>query len=179
MPLPRNPTAQDSFKLYITDQIIDHNVMQTNLYAQQFTEQYPNNLRPHSLVHQWKATDRAEILTLLMGVILKGVVHNPRFAIYWSTDSLITTPIFSKIISRDRFLILMRFLHFADNKNINLADTHWDKLYKVREVVNMIKERYFQVFWPGKDVCIDESFVLFKGRLSIQQYIKSKRDGLA
>ena len=116
VPQPRNPTAQDFFKLYITDQIIDHIVIQTNLYAHQ------NNLRPHSLVHQWKATDRAEILTLLAVVILMGVIHKPRFAMYWSTDSLISTPIFSQIISRDRFCILVRFLHFADNKNINLAN---------------------------------------------------------
>ena len=39
----------------------------------------------------------------------------------------------------------------------------------------MIKKRCFQVFSPGKDVSIDESLVLFKGRLSFQQYIKSKR----
>ena len=122
VPLPRNPTAQDFFKLYITNQIINHIVVQTNLYAKQFIEQYQNNLRPHSLVHQQKATDRAETLTLLAVVILMGVVHKPRFAMYWSTDSLISTPIFSQIISRDRFLILMRFLHFADNNNINLAD---------------------------------------------------------
>ena len=63
-------------------------LIQTSLYAQQFTEQEQNNLKPHSLVHQWKATDRAEILTLLAVVILMGVVHKPRFAMYWSTDSL-------------------------------------------------------------------------------------------
>ena len=34
VPLHRNPTAQDLFKLYITDQIIDHTVIQPNLYAQ-------------------------------------------------------------------------------------------------------------------------------------------------
>ena len=45
-----------------------------------------------------------------------GVVHKPRFAMHWFTDSLISTPIFSQIISRDIFLILMRFLYFADNK---------------------------------------------------------------
>ena len=122
VPLPRNPTTQDFFKLYITDQSIDHIVVQTNLYAQQFIEQHQNNLRPHSLVHQWKATDRAEILTLLAVVILMEVVHKPRFTMYWSTDSLISMPIFSQIISRDRFLILMRFFHFEDNNNINLAD---------------------------------------------------------
>ena len=129
MPLPRNLTAQDFFKLYITDQIIDYTLIQTNLYAHQFIEQPQNNLTPHSLVHQWKATDRAEILTLLAVVILMGVVHKPRFAMYCSTDSLISTPIFSQIMSRDRFLILVRFLHFADNKNINLANPDQDKLY--------------------------------------------------
>ena len=39
----------------------------------------------------------------------------------------------------------------------------------------MIKERCFQVFYQGNIVSIDESLVLFKGRLSFQQYIKSKR----
>ena len=120
--LPRNPTAQGFFKVYFTDQIIDRILIQTYQYAQQFIEQHQNNLRPHSLVHQWKATDRTEILTPLAVVILMGVVHTPRFVMYWSMDSLISTPIFSQIISRDRFLILMRFLYFADNKNINLAD---------------------------------------------------------
>ena len=127
------------------------------------------------MVHQWKATDRVEIVTLLVVVILMGVIHKPRFAMYWSTDSLISTPVFSQIISRDRFLILMRFLHFADNKNINLADPDWKEFYKVREVVNMIKERCFQIFLPGKDVSIGESLVFFKGTLSFQEYIKSKK----
>ena len=58
MPLPRSSSAHDFFKLYITEQIIDHIVIQTNLYAQQFTVQHENHLRPHSLVHQWKAAYR-------------------------------------------------------------------------------------------------------------------------
>ena len=38
----------------------------------------------------------------------------------------------------------------------------------------MIKERCFQDFSPGKDVSINESLVLFKGKLWFQWYIKSK-----
>ena len=42
----------------------------------------------------------------------------------------------------------------------------------------MNKERcFFSSFSPRKDVSIGESLVLFKGRLSFQQYIKSKRAG--
>ena len=33
--------------------------------------------QPHSLVHQWRATDRAQILTLLALVTVMGVVHKP------------------------------------------------------------------------------------------------------
>ena len=63
----------------------------------------------------------------------------------------------------------MRILYFADNENTSLADPDQDKLSKVREVVNMIKERCFSGFFMGKDVSIDESLVLLKGRLSFQQ----------
>ena len=51
-----------------------------------------------------------------------GVVHKLGSEMYWFTDSLITTPLFGQITSRDTFYIHMRFLHFADNTNINLAD---------------------------------------------------------
>ena len=51
-PLPTRSTPIDFFKLYITDKIIDHLVVQTDLYAQQFIEREHNNLRPIFLVHE-------------------------------------------------------------------------------------------------------------------------------
>ena len=61
--LPANPTVEDFFKLYITEDMIDHLVVQTNLYARQFLDKVNDNLKPHSRVHEWKPTDRAEMLT--------------------------------------------------------------------------------------------------------------------
>ena len=49
--LPRNPAPLDFFKLYITDEIVDHLVTQTNHYATQFIEREHANLRPRSTVH--------------------------------------------------------------------------------------------------------------------------------
>ena len=37
-PLPPNPIAQDFFKLYIGEEIVDHIVTQTNLYAETYIE---------------------------------------------------------------------------------------------------------------------------------------------
>ena len=76
--LPTNPTVEDFFKLYITEEVIDHLVVQTNLYARQFLDKEKDNLKPHSRLHEWKPTDRAEMLTFLAILILMGIVHKPR-----------------------------------------------------------------------------------------------------
>ena len=119
--------------------IIDHLVRETYLYAQQFIAKEGDNLRPHSLARNRKETDRAEMIAFLAMLILVGIMHKPRLSMYWSKDTLISTPVFGQVISRDRFLLLLRFLRFADNGNYNPQDTDCDKLYKVKEVAKMIK----------------------------------------
>ena len=94
---------------------------------------------------------------------------------YWSTDDILATLIFNQVMRRDRFLLLLKFLHFADNRQYNPNDPGHDKLYKLREIINMIKRRCPAVYYPGKYLSMDESLVLFKGKLTFKQYITSKR----
>ena len=96
--------------------MIDHLVTQTNLYAAQYIEREQGNLGPRSTVHQWIPTDRPEMLTLMGILIYMGIIHKPRMAMYWSTDDILATLIFNQVMRRDRFLLLMKFLHFADNR---------------------------------------------------------------
>ena len=114
------------------------------------------------------------MLSFLAILILVGIVHKPRLPMYWSTHSILATPIFNQVMRRHRFL-LVRFFHFTDNTNYNPADPDRDKLYKIREVINMIKDRCGKVYSPGKSLSMDESLVLFKRWLSFKQYISSKR----
>ena len=72
-PLPANPIAEDFFKIDIDKEIIDHIVEQTNLYTERYIERETANLRAHSLVKEWKPTDRAEMLTFLTMLILMGI----------------------------------------------------------------------------------------------------------
>ena len=136
-PLSPNPTAEDFFKLYINEDIIDH------IVTQQYIEREQNNLRPHSVVTQWKPTDRQEMIAFLAMLIMMGIIHEPRINMYWSKDSLLSTPVFGQLMGRDIsiYLLLLRFLHFANNRDYNAADPNRDKLYKIREVSDMIKRR--------------------------------------
>ncbi|KAG5864425.1 hypothetical protein JTB14_019600 [Gonioctena quinquepunctata] len=62
-------------------------------------------------------------------------------------------------------------LHFSDNETVNRDD----KLYKIRPVVDVIRQSFKTNFVPFENLCIDESLLLFKGRLGLKQYIPNKR----
>ena len=113
--------------------------------------------------------------TLLAVQILMGIIHKPILTMYWSKNRILATSIFNQVMRRDKFLLLLGFLHFADNTQYNPADPDRDNLYKLRSIINMIKDRCCRVYSPGKCLSMDESLVLFKGRLSFKQYISSKR----
>ena len=136
--LPENPTALDYFKLYFTDTLIELIVTETNRYAQQFIEKERNSLKRYSIVHQWVPTTPDEISALLGILTLMRIIYKPRVAMYWSSDELLCTPIFKSLMTRDRFLLLVKFLHFADNTNYDASDPNRDRLFKIREVCQMI-----------------------------------------
>jgi hypothetical protein len=75
----------------------------------------------------------SEMYTFLVTVLLMRIVKNsPRE--YWSTDPKFTTPFFATFFSQDRFLVLVRCLHFVDNA-IAILD---DPLYKIRNVLTSL-----------------------------------------
>lgn len=99
--------------------------------------------------------------------------RNKKLSYYdWSNDELLKSKIFGEVMSRDQFLYLLKILHFNTNKVT--ADS--DKLYKIREICDMLRQSFRKVFYPFENLCIDESLLLYKGRLSFKQYIPSKRN---
>lgn len=48
-----------------------------------------------------------------------GIVHKPNVNMYWATDDLYWTLIFAKTMSRDRFKLILKYLHFNDNNDPN------------------------------------------------------------
>ena len=80
-------------------------------------------------------------------------------------------------MTRTRFLLLNRFLHFQDNQHpgYDPNDPHRDRRFKIRNIMNMLKEKFNTVYYPSEYIIVDESLILFKGRLLSKQYIRAKR----
>lgn len=56
-------------------------------------------------------------------------------------------------MSRDRFLLILKYLHFANNRNAN----NEDHLRKVQPVLEALRRKYRQVFHPFQKLVVDES----------------------
>ncbi|XP_046142326.1 piggyBac transposable element-derived protein 4-like [Osmia bicornis bicornis] len=154
----------DYFQLFCSEDFINFIVGTTNSYCSSLDKNYNTiNLQNTSLPEMYCFP----ALKLLMSRNKKL-----KYSEYWSNDKLLRSNIFGEVMSRDRFLYLLKILHF--NTNIVTADV--DKLYKIRESCDKLRQRFQEAFYPFQILCIDESLLLYKGRLSFKQYIPSKRN---
>jgi hypothetical protein len=163
------------FKLYVNNDLIRHLVTQTNLFADQYIAAHPQ-LAPRSDVREWRETNAAEMEQFLGLVFLMGIIKKPSVDMYWSTDPIYATPLFSCVMTRTRFRLLLRFFHFNDNSTApNPNDPARDRLYKIRPLIDHLFEMFQSVYIPEARISVDESLLLWKGRLIFRQYIPLKR----
>jgi hypothetical protein len=66
-------------------------------------------------------------------------------------------------------------LHFNDNKRaIAFGQAGYDKLHKVRPIIDSLNQLWPTVWTPGWSVSVDELMVGFKGRTYLRQYLPKK-----
>ncbi|EFN85041.1 PiggyBac transposable element-derived protein 4, partial [Harpegnathos saltator] len=136
------------------------------------TNDYRNSVDKDVNMINCRDTALPEIYCFLAIKLLMSRNKKLSYSEYWSNDELLKSKIFGQVMTRDRFLYLLKILHFNTNKVT--ADT--DKLYKIQEICDMLRQSLRKVFYPFEYLCIDDSLLLHKGRLSFKQYIPSKRN---
>ena len=109
-------------------------------------------------------------------LIIMGVVKLPRLILYWQTSNpLISVSGITDVMTRTRFQQIFRFLHLADSsQQIPRGEPGYDKLYKVRKMLDILTGKFKSNYTPSDYVTIDEAMIPFKGRLGFKQYMKDK-----
>ena len=158
----------DFYKLFLTDELIDLMVLETNQYAEQEIERH-RPLRRTSRFHHWTKVDAGEMKKFIGILHLMGLVRLPTIEHYWSRDVLYGFNGCSSVMSRNRFQMILRFWHFANNEE---EETRLDK---VMPLVDQLNNKMTEIYHPDRDLSIDESMMLWRGRLVFRQYIKNKR----
>jgi hypothetical protein len=97
----RAGTPLQVFQLLLTTTILESIVHQTKLFASQKKQNLEFCL---------------EELQAFIGLnIAMGVLRLPQLRDYWSTNEILATPWFPSVMSRDRFLLILRYLHLVDS----------------------------------------------------------------
>jgi len=129
-----------------------------------------NPISPCSRTQRWKDVSAKEIYVFLALTMLMPFAKKRAIKEYWQTKNTIPTPIFGRNMSRNRYALLLQYLHFSRN-----VERPPDPTYKLGKVLPYLKNKIRSAFIPHQKVNIDESLVLFRGRIHFRQFIPSKR----
>ncbi|XP_039753926.1 piggyBac transposable element-derived protein 4-like [Pararge aegeria] len=156
-------TPIDFFFLFFNSRIIDLILNCTNKCG--------NELKIAARTAQARFTKWKEIsleeFTVFIGIILfMGTVKVNRMAEYWSRHYLMRLSPHS-FMARDRFYLILRALNVQD-------EMRPESIFKVKSLIDMFNETMSTTYYPSNNVAIDESLILWKGRLSFRQYLKGK-----
>lgn len=169
VPIPNENQPAEFFSLLLDDVFLEFICRETNKYALEFF--CGNTTMPQSRIHRWKDLTVPELKVFLALLFHTGHVKLSRLEDYWRTDDMYNLGFFRKYMSRDRFMIIFRCLHF----NSEQAQQGNSRLSKVDAIIDYFNDKMKMVYYPTRELTIDEAMVLWWGRLVFRQYIKNKR----
>lgn len=127
------------------------------------------NLKRKSNMHRWKNVDKTELKKFLGLCIAMGNVQMPSIKCYWSKQEIYYHPLFTKTMGRNRFEMILRCMCFY-NENDDLSK----RMHKISNITEHILENIRKVYYPGRNLSIDEALLLWRERLIFRQYIPNK-----
>jgi len=150
------------FLCLFPEDMLDLLVQQTNKYIQENTQE--------------KQLMTKEELLIFLGInILMGIKKLLSYRDYWSSDSKLNDPFISSLMLVVRFGFILGNLHISDNSiEPKKGEQNYDKLYKLRPLLDRLQETLKTYWKPSKYQSIDESMIKFKGRSSLKQYLPAK-----
>ncbi|XP_069128864.1 piggyBac transposable element-derived protein 4-like [Argopecten irradians] len=154
-------------------------VQETNRYARQYFEKEGYASTPCSRSNEWKDTNLDEMSAFIGLYLAMGIVKKPSIESYWNTSDktyLYNTHGFSSVMTRNRFQLIMKFLHCNNNNtHIPRGQEGHDPCHKFRPVLDLFNQTFKMRYNAARDLTIDESMVGFKGRHDIVQYLPAKK----
>ncbi|KAH9636406.1 hypothetical protein HF086_006166 [Spodoptera exigua] len=125
-----------------------------------------NAHHPNARFRRWKNVTVEELKVFIGVILLMGIIKLNRISDYWSKHYLLDVN-FSNYMSRNKFFLILRALNvqtLPGNQSLN----------KVHTLIEMFNKTMENLYYPTKEMAIDESLILWKGRLRFRQYIKNR-----
>lgn len=153
----RKKSPVELFEMMFDNEIFDLLLNETRKYASFCNKPDPNITE--------------EELKVFIGVLLlSGYNRKPGKKFLWDSEKDMGNEMVIQSMRRDRFIEIMKFMHCADNNEINQND----KMWKLRPLVDKLKANFLKYFIPTEHINFDESMVKYFGKHSCKQFIRGK-----
>ncbi|KAH3797952.1 piggyBac transposable element-derived protein 4-like [Dreissena polymorpha] len=165
--LDPDQTEWNFVEMFFPMMLVELLVEQTNLFARQKME----------IKHDksWRPVSVKEMMAWLGIRIYMSIVQLPQMAMYWSTDILYGNFSVRRIMTRDRFMKVLQYLHCNDKTKMKpKGHPEQDKLFLIRPFLDVVKKMCLTLYNPHRNVSIDEAMVKFRGRLGFRQFMPLK-----
>ena len=177
------PTANpiNYLLLFLTEVFIDNVVTHTNNYARNFLNKNRDTLKPHSYARKWKRTNAVEIKAFFAIIINMGLIRKPTLYSYWTTvkvSSSQLTPWFGRVMSRNRFEILLRFFSLVRPNLPRPNQPGYDPCAHFQPIIEQFNIQSRRHFVPQQNLCVDESLVGTKNKTRLLLYMHHHKWGI-
>lgn len=162
-----DPLPNESFKIFITDFIIDKIVLHTNVIIEQKSSKYKKKSATVS------TTNSSEIKALLGLLVLSAYLKSNHLGTKELFDDKICGAVYKAVMSRERFKFLLDSLRF-DDKSTREERKKSDALAAIREIWDEFINQCRNSYKPSSYVTIDEQLLAFRGKCPFRMFIPNK-----
>jgi len=141
-------------------------VEQSNKYSEEIRLSATTSTRR---MRKWRDVTEEDFMKFIAIRIIIEIDQKPKQK-HWCKHELLKSTIVPQLLSSDEYFEILRFLHFCDGSN-----SENDPLYKFCKIWDSVIQNSENLLIPGENLSINESLMLYKGRLHFKQYIPSKR----
>ena len=139
-PPDSDATEMDFMNMFFTDEFVQSLVDDMNNYADRLASE-PRQMRRKSRMQNWKPTNLEETWRFIGINFMMGIYRLPSIKSYWRKDSLHHTPFFGNVMSRDRYMLLLRVFNFGEVGE--------GRTVKIARMVDYFNKRMAELYVPG------------------------------
>ena len=155
--IPEGPqTPLDLFNLFMTSELLQTFVNNTNSYASKMEMKY------------WKPITNNELLNFFGIITYFGIVKVPVRRLAWAKSSLFRQDIVCKLMKAYRFEQILKALHYLDTSALSETEKAERKrissFWQVDGLLFELSKQFRRYYNLGQKIDIDEMCVYFKGR---------------
>ncbi|XP_052275492.1 piggyBac transposable element-derived protein 4-like [Dreissena polymorpha] len=112
-------------------------------------------------------TTEEEMRAFLAINILMDINQLPNAKMFWSSNPFINTAGITNTMKCNRFQKLVQYFHVEDwSTEPGRGEPGYNKLFKVRPVMESVSRTFQDIYTLNKEVSIDEAMIAFTGRIS-------------